>query len=77
MAGDEEIYRDMKFKHELTMEERLQVSRLITDWTPAAERHKATTRLLFFACMVMIKTMGPAWCRIGYHTLKMYADETG
>jgi hypothetical protein len=57
------------------MDERVKVARLINAWTPVAEREQASVQILFFACLMMIRTMGPAYCRIASSTLMKHADD--
>jgi hypothetical protein len=72
MASDEEIIDGMK-KVPISVADRQRISKLVTTWADAIEHlpsEDATVRLVFFACLQLIITSGPAYCRIAIATLE-------
>jgi hypothetical protein len=68
MASDNEILKGM-IERPIPDEVLQNAQRLIIGWTDVTDRQNATVQAVFVACIQIIRTMGPAWCRIGAATL--------
>lgn len=64
-ASDEEIYQGM-VRRSLSKAEVAEVSKLIFAWSKVTD---TSVKIVFFACVNLIQTMGPAYCRIAVSTL--------
>jgi hypothetical protein len=75
MHDDERIYKDLR-KAVLSKEDLERVRQMIRAWAIAAEElpdEARTVRIMFFACVQLIRTMGPAYCRIAELNLRRHA----
>ena len=66
---DDETIREGFRTIKITPEETARVAQLIKGWTDVTDSQKATVRVVFLACVQIIATCGPAWCRIAIATL--------
>jgi hypothetical protein len=77
MVDDETIYRDFACE-QLSDKDIKNVHKLLVTWTGAAEllpESERTVKIIFNACVNIIGTMGPAYCRVAAATLLHHADE--
>lgn len=67
-VSDKDVVINAKF------EDVQRVSNLINAWRKASlelPKEEQTVRIMFMACLQIIKTCGPAYCRIAIKTLEM------
>ena len=74
MHDDQRIYADMAGK--VPKEELLKVRNVMLAWADALDDMGETTnvRVVFLACVNVIRTMGPAYCRLAAANLMKRAE---
>lgn len=77
MVDDDEIYEGFTDVPYSDNENRI-VSKVMFVWAEALEKlpaNEKSLKVVFAACVNMIATMGPAYCRVAAVTLMRHADE--
>lgn len=69
LVDDDEIYEGMH-EQEVSADDLKRVANLINGWAAVTDKQRCSVRIVFLACLTVMRTMGPAWCKIAVINLR-------